>query len=250
MLKEERQQHILERLRREGKVLASALCTELHVSEDTVRRDLQDLADMSMIQRVHGGALLRTPVLSYAVRQDQALSAKAEIARAALRLVRNGQVIVMDGGTTTIQVAHHFPTDLHATVITNSPPLAVALSEHPYVELLLLGGRLAKEALVTVGVETVTALRSFRADLCFLGVCSLHPEVGISIPDLDEVYTKRTMIECSAEVAALASAEKLTTADSYVVGPLQDLTHLVTEQSVADDVLAPYRALGITIVQP
>jgi DeoR/GlpR family transcriptional regulator of sugar metabolism len=249
MLKEERQKRILDQLRLEGKVLASELSAGLNVSEDTIRRDLHDLSQMGMIQRVHGGALLRSPAATYAVRQEQAAAAKTEIAEAALKLVRNGQVIIMDGGTTTLQVAQRLPTDLHATVITNSPPITVALAEHPHVEVILLGGKLYKNSLVTVGVETVEALHTFRADLCMLGICSLHPEIGISVPELEEAYVKRTMIACSAEVAALASAEKLHTAAPYVVGPLKELTHLVTERSVADEILAPYRDLGITVIR-
>jgi DeoR/GlpR family transcriptional regulator of sugar metabolism len=87
-----------------------------------------------------------------------------------------------------------------------------------------------------------------RADLCMLGVCSLHPEVGISVPNLDEAHVKRAMIVGAAEVVALASAEKLGTAAPYVVGALSDLTHLVTEPTVSSKVLAPYKALGITVV--
>ena len=102
--------------------------------------------------------------------------------------------------------------------------------------------------MVVVGLDTVTKLRTFRADLCLLGICSLHPEVGISAPDLEECYVKRAMIASAAEVVALASAEKLGTAAPYIVGPLSELTHLVTERSVPADVLDIYRALGITIV--
>ena len=248
MLKEDRQRRILNKLRLEGKALASELSTSLNVSEDTIRRDLQDLAEMGMIQRVHGGALLRSPALPYAARQDQAAAAKMEIAHAALQLVRNGQVIAMDGGTTTMQVAQAFPLDLHATVITNSPPIAVALAEHPAIDVILLGGRLHKSSLVTLGVETVEALATFRVDLCLLGICSLHPDVGICVPDLEEVYVKRAMIACAAEVAALASAAKLASAAPYVVGPLKDLAYLVTERAATETLLAPYRELGITVL--
>ena len=249
MLKEERQQSILDLLRREGKVLASELTVRLKVSEDTIRRDLNDLAEQGLIQRVHGGALLRSQTAPYSIRQEQAISAKLEIAQAALRLVRDGQVIIMDGGTTTLQVAHNLPANLHATIITNSPPIAVALAAHPHIEVIQLGGKLYKKSLVTVGVETVEALHTYRADLCMLGICSLHPEIGICIPELEEVYVKRAMIASAAEVAALAASEKLYTAAPYVVGSLKDLTHLVTERQVPDEILAPYSDLGITIIR-
>lgn len=130
MLTAERQQYILEILRREGKVLASQLSVDLNVSEDTIRRDLRELAEVGLLQRVHGGALLRSPAAaSYAARQKHAPLEKEEIAKAAVQLVRPGQVIILDGGTTTQLVANYLPIDLQATVITNSPPIAVALTE-------------------------------------------------------------------------------------------------------------------------
>lgn len=88
-----------------------------------------------------------------------------------------------------------------------------------------------------------------RADLCMLGICSLHPEIGISVPDLEEAYVKRAMIASSAEVVALASVEKLGTAAPYIVGALSDLTHIVTTRAASDEILRPYRDLGITIVR-
>ena len=250
MLTAERRQYILEALRRDGKVLATELSAALNVSEDTIRRDLRELAESGLLQRVHGGALPRSPAAaSFAIRQSQAPSAKAAIANAAAQLVRNGQVIILDGGTTTLQVAQRLPLDLRATIITNSPPIAVALAEHPAVEVIVIGGRLLQDSLVTIGAATVEALHMIRADLCMLGVCSLHPEIGISVPNLEEAHVKRAMIAGAAEVVALAGAEKLGTAVPYIVGPLSDLTHLVTERTVSDEILAPYRAQGITIVR-
>lgn len=250
MLTAERRQHILEALRRDGKVLASELSAALDVSEDTIRRDLRELAEAGMLQRVHGGALPRSPAAtSYGARQRQAASSKAAIAQAAQQLVRAGQVIILDGGTTTLQVAQQLPLHLRATIITNSPPIAVALADHPGVEVVLAGGRLFKDSLVTVGPMVVDMLRGVRADLCMLGVCSLHPDIGISTPEFEETLVKRAMVAGAAEVVALAGAEKLGTAAPYVVGPLADLTHLVTEASVSDAALAPYRACGITVVK-
>lgn len=141
------------------------------------------------------------------------------------------------------------PHDLQVTVITNSPPVALTLSDHEKVDVILLGGRLYKDAQVTVGAETIEALRTFQADLCLLGVCSLHPEIGVSVLNLEEVYVKRAMIARSAEVVALVTAEKLSTAAPYVVGPLHDITHLVTEAEVPNEVLEPYKAQGITLIR-
>jgi DeoR/GlpR family transcriptional regulator of sugar metabolism len=246
VLTAERRQHILATLRRDGKVLASELSSALGVSEDTIRRDLRELSESGLLQRVHGGALPRSPAAaSFAARQT---AAKQAIARAAVQLVRDGQVIILDGGTTTLQVAQRLPLDLRATVVTNSPPIAIALAEHPQVEVVIVGGRLYKHSLVAIGAGAVEALRAIRADICMLGVCSLHPQEGISVPDLEEAHVKRAMIAGAAEVVALASAEKLGAAAPYIVGPIGDLTHIVTEREVPAEALAPYRAQGVTII--
>jgi DeoR/GlpR family transcriptional regulator of sugar metabolism len=208
------------------------------------------MAAEGLIQRVHGGALPQSPaVASYTARQALASSAKRNIAQVAARLVQNGQVIILDGGTTNVLVAEHLPTNLQATVITNSPPAAVALKDHALVEVVLIGGRFYKHSLVTIGAEAIETLRMIRADLCMLGVCSLHPEVGISTQSLEEAHVKQAMIESAAEVIALVSAEKLGTAAPYIIAPLHELTHIVTEREVSEAALAPYADQGITILR-
>src|SRR5262245_17157442 len=246
----ERRRLILDQLRAEGKVLAAELSVEFGVSPDTIRRDLDELAREGRLQRVHGGAL-PPPVAvgGYEVRRRRDTAEKAEIAQAAAALAASGQVIILDGGTTALEVARHLAPDLRAMVVTTSPPVAVALAEHPSVEVTLVGGALDKEALVTVGGAAVEALRGVRADLCYLGVCGLHPEVGITTTNLEERHAKRAMIDVSARVVALANADKLGTAGPYVVAPLTELTHLVTERSAPPATLAPYRALGVEVVR-
>ncbi|HWB95245.1 MAG TPA: DeoR/GlpR family DNA-binding transcription regulator, partial [Bryobacteraceae bacterium] len=242
-LKEERYNFILEALRTGGKVVASELSGLLGVSEDTVRRDLRDLAREHLLMRVHGGALPRSPSSpSFVVRRQQSMDAKRRIARVAAGLLQNGQLILVDGGTTTQQIAQYLPRDLEATIVTNNLPLAMALAAHPCLEVIQLGGKVLKESQVTIGSMALDELRSFRADLCLLGAGSVHPEYGIRTPEMDEIFIKRSMIEASAEVAALVSSEKLGTALPYLVAPVRALTHLVSDAS--QEILAPYREMG------
>ncbi len=249
MLTAERRRSILQALQQEGKVYASELSRLLQVSEDTIRRDLRELDAAGALLRVHGGALLRSPTpASFIERQRQEPGAKIAIALAAISLIRQDQIIILDGGTTPLQVAEHLPTNLHVTVITHSLPVALALAKHPMVEIILIGGRLYKHELVAVGSETVEAFRHIRADICFLGIGSLHPAIGISTFDPEEASVKRAIIASATEVVALTPAEKLNLTAPYIVGPLSGLTHLVTERSVPKEVLIPYRALGLTIM--
>lgn len=250
MLKEERQGRMLEMLRAQGKLVATDLSVALRVSEDTVRRDLRELSEAGKLRRVHGGALPR-PVAggTHGVRRGQASAGKVAVARAAVGLVENGQVIVMDGGTTALEVVRYLPLDLEATVVTHSPTTAVALAEHPKVNVVVIGGTLYKDNILAVGAETVEAYYRVNADLCLQGIWSIHPEVGISHPYFEEACVKRAMIESADRVVALASAEKLGTASSFVVAPASAFTHLVTEREVPDEMLDPFRKLGTTVLK-
>ena len=110
---------------------------------------------------------------------------------------------------------------------------------------MLVGGRLLKDAQVAVGAAAVEALRSVRADLCVLGICSLHPEVGVTTLDHDEAHVKRAMVACAGEVIALATADKLRTASPWVVAPLTDVDHLVTDGDA--ELTHPFAAAGIDV---
>jgi DeoR/GlpR family transcriptional regulator of sugar metabolism len=125
----------------------------------------------------------------------------------------------------------------------------VALADYPGIEVVMLGGRLYRYALVTVGAATVEALRRVRADVCVLGVLALDAEVGLSVMDYEEAAVKRAMMEVSADVVAPAPGNKLGTVAPFVVGPTSALTHLVTEAGAPEELVAPYRALGLTILQ-
>jgi DeoR/GlpR family transcriptional regulator of sugar metabolism len=250
MLREERHYYILEQLRLSGRIETQELSRSLDVSEDTLRRDLRELAAGGKLQRVHGGALLRSPATgSFAERAEQAAEAKIALALAAVRLLQDGQVILLDGGTTNLQVARHLPRTLRATIITPSPAVALVLLPIPQVDVLLLGGPLAKHTETTMGVATAEALRGIRADVCLLGICSLHIELGISVGDSEEAQIKRLMVAQAGEVIAVALADKLGTAMPYVVAPVRELTHLVTESFVPQEALAVYEQQGITVIR-
>src|SRR5438552_7727773 len=158
MLTDQRKRRILERLRRDGQVVAKDLSAAFGSSEDTIRRDLRELAASGLLLRVHGGALPASPaVADLPARRSMATDAKAAIGRAAAGLVRPGQVVILDGGTTAREVARHLPADLRATVVTHSPTTAAELEGHPHVEVLILGGRLFKHSMVTVGAIAIEA---------------------------------------------------------------------------------------------
>ena len=249
MLTAERRREILSRLERDGKVVASELVTVFGVSEDTVRRDLRELAAGGLVQRVHGGALPPAPpAASFDQRLAVAPEAKAHLAEAALPLLSAAGVLLLDGGTTALELARRLPRDRARTVLTNAPPVAAALVSNPAAEVILIGGRLLTGAQVTVGAATVDALREVRADACVLGICSLHPELDVTATDHEEAHVKRAMVHASAEVIALATADKLRTVSPWFVAPLADVTHLVTDAR-DDELVAEYAQAGVSVVR-
>lgn len=248
MLTSQRKLLLLDILRQEGKIVAKTVAAQLDISEDTIRRDLRELAGEGLLQRVHGGALPASPAMGdFAARQRIAADDKSAIGRAAALMIQPGQVVFLDGGTTSAQLVRHLPADLRATVITHSPSVAVDLVAHPSVEVIMLGGRLFKHSVVGVGSATVEAIRQVQADVYFMGVCSVHPEAGLTTGDFEEAGVKRALSAAAAETIVLASPEKLATASPYQVIALEELSGLVTMKSVAEEVLAPYRARGISI---
>ena len=250
LLTRQRQQFILQRLARDGQVVAKALSEELQISEDTIRRDLRELAREGRLQRVHGGALPASAAIGdMAVRRQVAPDVKQALARRAAALVQPGQVVLLDGGTTTTALARALSPDLRATVVTHSPTIAVALGEHPNIEVILLGGRLFKHSMVTVGATTIEAVRHLRADLYFMGVTGIHAEAGLSTGDFEEAAIKRALHERAAETVVMASPEKLGAASAYVIAPAVEVATLVVAADTAAATIAPLQALGIDVLR-
>lgn len=250
MLTDQRKQHILDRLQREGQVVAKTLAQELGLSEDTIRRDLRELAQAGLLQRVHGGALPASPAIAdFPQRQQIATAAKQAIGHAAAQLIQPGQVVILDGGTTAVQIARQLPPTLRATLVTHSPSVAVELAQHPTVEVILLGGRLFKHSVVAVGAAAIEALSHINADLYFMGVTGIHPQAGLTTGDLEEAYVKRALCERAAETVVLASSEKLGVASAYVIAPVSKVSGMIVEKGVAEATVKPYLALGLTVTR-
>jgi DeoR/GlpR family transcriptional regulator of sugar metabolism len=250
MLTSQRKEYILKVLRDQGQVVAKSISRELNLSEDTIRRDLRELAAEGRLQRVHGGALPSSPaVVDFAGRQQLAPDGKRAVGRAAANMVRPGQVVILDGGTTTLQLAMQLPVELHATVVTHSPTIAVALVEHPNIEVVLLGGRLFKHSVVTVGAAAMEAIARIRADIYFMGVTGIHPEIGLTTGDLEEAYIKRALSTSAAETHVLLTAEKINTASAYLVAPVSEIDGIIVESAVATGTIELYVTMGLSVVR-
>jgi DeoR/GlpR family transcriptional regulator of sugar metabolism len=256
MLTRQRKELLLARLQQDGQIVAKSLSGELGLSEDTIRRDLRELAAEGLLQRVHGGALPlsldlpASPALaSFAEREQISSDAKPAIARAAAAMIEPGQIVFIDGGTTAVQLARQLPPTLRCTVVTHSPSIAVVLAEHPLVDVILIGGRLFKHSIVAMGPTALEAIAQIRTDIYFMGVCSLHPESGISTGDFDEAGVKRAISAMARRTVVLASPEKLDTTSPYQIAPLSQVSAIIVNSDAPEALLAPYRSMGISVTR-
>ncbi|VEI69163.1 HTH-type transcriptional repressor glcR [Serratia quinivorans] len=260
MLTSQRKKIILEKLAEDGQVVAKQLSEMFGLSEDTLRRDLRELDSEGLLQRVHGGALPVSPAIAtFAERNGQESTAKRAIAKAAAAMIAPGQVVIIDGGTTSAELVKHLPPTLEATIVTHSPSVAVGLVDHPKVEVILIGGRLYKHSIVSVGAAAVEAMSHIRADIYFMGVTGVHPTAGLSTGvhptaglstgDLEEAYIKRALAARAAETVVLASAAKLNAASQYAIGDLSLAQSIIVERSTDATLIAPLEQAGLTVIK-
>lgn len=249
MLKHERQQYILARLTEQGQVQLGPLSVELQVSEDTVRRDVDELQRQGLLSKVRGGALPSSPISdAFGARERHDATAKQDIARKARTLIRDGQLIVLDAGTTVTWLARTLASARCLTVATNNLPAANVLLDYPGVDVRLAGGLIHAPYRVTLGSETIDFFRQVRADICFLGAYGFHPEAGLTVASAEEAAVKRAMMRSAAHVVALVTTEKLGTAAQYVVCPADAIHTLVTADTEVSAAKNVYSELGITVL--
>ncbi len=250
VLTRQRKQRILEQLKKTGQVIAKDLSHELALSEDTIRRDLRELAAEGLLQRVHGGALPASPAMGdFTARMSVATAEKKAIGRAAAALIQTNHVVILDGGTTAVQIARHIAPALKATVVTHSPNVALELVNHAAIEVILIGGRLFKHSVVAVGAPAIEAIGRIHADIYFMGVTGIQVDTGLTTGDFEEAHVKRALSAAAAETIVLGSSEKLHAASPYLVAPLSEATAIIVAANLKRKILAPFTQAGIDIIR-
>jgi len=248
MLPQERQHGIVQRLRSRGRVVAAALAVEFAVSEDAIRRDLRELAAQGLCRRVYGGALPpAATVAPLRQRRSEQLARKQALARKAVGLVREGQVLLIDAGSTNAAIASALPERMDLTVVTNAPDIALALYEREGFTILLLGGRVDVRIGGAVGAQTLEEVRRIRADLCFPGACAIDAASGLWGIDSEESLLKRAMVAASSETVVVATSDKLGVTASHRIAALADVQHLVLEQAVGARQRAAFSRQGVRV---
>jgi DeoR/GlpR family transcriptional regulator of sugar metabolism len=241
----ERQSVISEKLQKNGRVLAAELAAEFGVSEDTVRRDLREMAAAGLCERVYGGALPVSPAGgSLRQRMGFAVDQKKALARAAVSQILGGTTVFFDAGSTNLAIADALPADLALTAVTNAPAIAVALIDKPHVNVILIGGMVDKQTGGSLGAKALRDMEALAPDLCILGACGVDLEAGITAFSFEDAEFKRFTTSRSRKVMVAATSEKFGTAAPHSILPIAHCECLVVEHDADAAMLALYRERG------
>ncbi|GAA1741713.1 DeoR/GlpR family DNA-binding transcription regulator [Microbacterium paludicola] len=248
MLAAARKDLLLERLRRDGRIVAKEIAAELGLSEDSIRRDLRELDAAGLAVRVYGGALPASPaVADYATRTAVAPDSKRRVAAAAVALIEPGATVILDGGTTALALVEALPRTHPCTIVTHSPTVASALLDHA-ADVFLIGGQLFKHSAVACGAAAVEAASRISADLFFLGVTGVHPTAALTTGDPDEAAMKRALAARAVDTYVLASDEKLGAASRFRVLGLDEVSGIVADADPEAPILRDLAAAGAALV--
>jgi len=248
MMTSERKAHLLKILKDKGRIEAKQIAVELKLSDDTIRRDLRELAAAGKLQRVHGGALPKALAdADLQTRESISSASKNEVGATAAKLIKPDQVVIIDGGTTALQLVRNLPGNQKNTVITHSPPIAVALAPFTSINVIMIGGTLFRHSMVNVGAATVEAMSHINADSFFMGVTGVDVKAGLSTGDLEEAHIKKALSKRAADTIILASSEKLEVASPYVVMPLHNASGIVLDNATPKPFSALMKKTGLEV---
>jgi DeoR family transcriptional regulator, aga operon transcriptional repressor len=252
MLAEERRQRVREIIEEKGKITVEDIVGRFHVSAVTARSDLDVLAKRREVMRSHGGAVRQlNTVVDYPLRFKESIhhAEKVRIGQAAGQLLQPNQSIILDSGTTTIQIARQIKSAcIHPlTVITNALNIAYELAETDGLTLIVIGGLLRPASSSMVGPQAERMLQDLHADHLFLGVDGLDPEVGYCTPDILEAQLNALMIRISNEVTVVADASKFGRRSLSLIGPIECARRIITDHAVNPEIAETIRARGVEV---
>jgi DeoR/GlpR family transcriptional regulator of sugar metabolism len=230
LLLRQRQSLIVQRLESADRVIAVDLAREFNVSEDTIRRDLREMAAAGLCERVYGGAL---PVAAHSTSLKERIQAepvrKMQVAQAAISVIERGMFVFVDVGSTNLAIAKSLPRNLGLTVATNSPAIAAVLADRDDIELVVIGGRVDRKVGGAIGGKAIREAEAISPDLCILGACGLDKNAGVSAFDVDDAEFKRTIALRSRLILVAILNEKIGTAATFSVLPISACDYLAVE---------------------
>jgi len=253
LLTEERRRAVLELINRHGRVVISDLSRHFSVSSVTARADINALSKRDLLVRSHGGAIRKSDVsvdFPLDVKESQHHEEKVRIGHAAAALVREGQTVLLDSGTTTLEVARAIRNRKLArvTLVTNSLAIAWELCAVAEINIIMIGGMLRRISRSFAGPQAQKMLADLRVDHFFLGVDGLEPEIGPSTPDILEAELNAAMIRSAREVSVVADSSKIGRSSLSLIAPITSIHRIITDSGIAAHHRADLEAKGIEVV--
>ena len=251
----ERRSQIAQMVVEKGKVLVADLVSQFEVTETSIRRDLTLLEESHRLKRIHGGAIpvpgsSRTD--SFAEKMELHIKAKERIGKVAAELIKPKDILLLDSGTTTLQVIRHVPSVLRngsvITLVTNSMPIAQEVLTWPSPNLTILGGLYLPDYQATVGPQTLNQLQELRADKVFLGADGLTLESGPTTANILMAEVDRMMVERSQQVILVTDSSKIGRAGFVPIKALNSIHTLVTDSNAPSDIIASIQDMGIEVL--
>jgi DeoR family transcriptional regulator of aga operon len=254
LLIEQRRRRMLDLVGQDGQATVAELAKIFSISAVTARGDLDALAALGSIVRSHGGAVRRLDATQdYPLRTKEALhhEEKTRIGRAAAELVRAGETIILDSGTTTVEIARHLKIlkTQPVTVITNALNIAVELTDIPGISLIMVGGLLRSLSCSFVGPQAETMMNEFHADRLFLAVDGFDLHTGPSTPDMLEAQLNNVMMRSAKEVTVVADSSKLGRRAISRIGPFERIHRLITDTGASPEFAGALRQKGIEVIE-
>lgn len=248
---EERRLKIAEIISKNKSITVSELSSIFNVSESTIRRDLKVLEEKSFIQRTHGGAILNSGTHyepAFFEKEVLELESKKKIGKIAASMIEKGDTVILDGGTTTLEVARNL-RNMKLTVVTNSLLIAMELSKYDAIEFIMTGGIQRWRTKALVGPITEMVIRQFKVDKAFIGTNAISLNDGLMTPDLIEASTKKVMCEVSNEVYIVADHTKFEKKSFVKFLDLKDVTAIITDDQLDDEILKKYEQAKVNIIR-
>ncbi len=251
LLAQERRRKILELLQEEGSARVRKLSALFKVSEPTIRQDLEKLDQEGFVTREHGGAFLRTvsqQVGSQSLQHNDNLDRKLLIARRAAALVRPGDRIILDSGSTITELAKCLKDTPDLTVITNALNIALIMGTNPSCKLMVTGGEFKAPTLSLTGEKAALFFRNIYVDKLFLATGGISPSLELTYPGFSDLVVKQAMIDVSRETTVLADSTKFGKASLASLGSMGFATRIITDEGIPEEIRAKIKDLGVEVM--
>ena len=247
----QRRRYILNKLEKDEQVIVSELSNLFSVSEVTIRKDLKHFEKKNMLIRSRGGAMKQSIIntdLSIYDRRKQNIRLKKAIGSAAAQMIKPGDTILLDTGTTIMELAKHLPKNIELTIITNSVDIAFRLADYPNIKVIMPGGTLRKNSIALIGELAVESLRNYYCDKYFLSADAVNSEIGLMTTNIEEATIAKININNSNKVIALVDSTKFQRKGTVSIADLTKIDVLITDSAIQHDVLQSVEKKGVEVI--